>query len=390
MSKRISPGVEKTLFPIGTILFWIALYVYVPILPPYAELLGRSLTLVGLVVGSYGFTQLLFRFPIGIWSDKIGRRKPFVLSGFALALISCIGLALSPNAWFLLIFRGLSGVAASMWVAFTVLYSGYFRDEQVARAMSLITFSVGFAQMVGTYSGGKIADAYGWLAPFYVGAGLLILGAGFMLPISEKVNENRVPFSRRRLLSIACRRRLLIVSIITAFSQFAVFITTYGFLPIYATRIGASKGDLGILMFVLHLCQTLSMLLTGTVVAPRIGYKATVGAAYATMTCATVITPYVRNLRLLFLIQGLGGLGRGLAYPVLMGLAIQGMPQEEKATAMGFFQAVYAIGMFSGPAAGGFIGDAFGLRGVFLCAGIVYLIATALSISMLPRRVEGK
>jgi predicted MFS family arabinose efflux permease len=286
-----------------------------------------------------------------------------------------------------------------MWVAFTVLYSSYFHDEQATRAMSLITFCTGFGQMVSTYSGGKIADAYGWLAPFYVGAGLSVLGAGFVLPISEKVNENR-GFSLRKegrggislqkLLSVASHRRLLTVSIITALSQFAMFSTTYGFLPIYATRIGASKSDLGVLMFIINLCLTLSMVLSGTVVAPRIGYKAAVGAAYATITCATVITPYIQNLRLLFLIQGLGALGRGLAYPVLMGLSIQGMPQEEKATAMGFFQAVYAIGMFSGPAAGGFIGDAFGLSGVFFCAGIVYLIATVLSASMLPKRIEDK
>ena len=55
---------------------------------------------------------------------------------------------------------------------------------------------------------------------------------------------------------------------------------------------------------------------------------------------------------------------------------------------MGFFQAVYAIGMFSGPALGGFIGDAFGLRGVFFCAGFVYLIAAVLSAFTLPRWTE--
>lgn len=391
MPKKIPPSVGKKLFPIGTIFFWLALYVYVPILSPYAKHLGSPLKVVGLVVSAYGLTQLIFRFPIGIWSDRSGQRKLFVLSGFVLAFVSCVGLALSPNAWLLLLFRALSGVAASMWVVFTVLYSSYFRDEQTPRAMSQITFCIGIAQMIGTYSGGKIADVYGWLAPFYVGAGLAILGAGFMLAIPESVSMDRPPISFQRLLSIAAQRRLLIVSIITSLSQFAVFVTTFGFLPIYVTSanyIGASKSDLGSLMFVILLCQTISMLLTGTVVVPRIGYKATVGAAYAISACATVITPYVQSLRLLFLIQGLGALGRGLAYPVLMGLAIQGMPQEEKATAMGFFQAVYAIGMFLGPATGGFIGDAFGLSGVFFCAGAVYLIAAALSASMLPKQTS--
>ena len=71
-----------------------------------------------------------------------------------------------------------------------------------------------------------------------------------------------------------------------------------------------------------------------------------------------------------------------------MGLAIQGMPPEEKASAMGFFQAVYAIGMCAGPAIGGFIGNRFGISGIFLCAGIVYLIAAVMGIFTLPERVN--
>jgi len=379
---------EKLLFLIGTTFFWISLYIYGPTLSPYAEHLSKSLALVGLVAGAYGFTQFLFRFPIGIWSDKIGRRKPFVLSGFILVSISCIGLALSPNAWVLLIFRGVAGVAASMWVAFTVLYSGYFRDDQAARAMSLITFCVGIGQAVGAV-GGKIADVYGWIAPFYAGAGLSILGLIFILPISEKVKGNRTPASLRSLLSVATRKRLLVVAIITSLSQFAVFSTTFGFLTIYASHLGASKTYLGLLIFIINGCQTLSMLLSGTLVTPRLGYKATVGAAYISIACATVATPFIRDLRLLFVIQGLGAMGRGLAYPVLMGLAIQGMPQEERAAAMGFFQAVYAIGMFSGPAISGFIGHTFGLQGVFFCSATIYLIASVMSVFTLPKRVEG-
>jgi MFS family permease len=55
---------------------------------------------------------------------------------------------------------------------------------------------------------------------------------------------------------------------------------------------------------------------------------------------------------------------------------------------MGFFQAVYAIGMFLGPAVSGFIGNAFGLQGVFFCSAAIYLVATGLSISALPKRIE--
>lgn len=388
LSKSLSPELEQKLLLIGTVFFWSALYIYVPILSPYAEFLSKSLTIVGFVVASYGLSQLLFRFPIGIWSDNTGKRKQFVISGFVFAFISGVGLALSPNSWFLLIFRGLSGVSASMWVVFTVLYSSYFHDNHTTRAMSLITFCTGFAQMISSYVGGKIADSYGWVAPFYAGAGLAFLGMLTVLPISEKSVNKRVRLSFKKLILVASQKRLVLVSVITALSQFSIFITTYGFLPVYASRINASKSELGLLLFIIHLFQTLSMFMAGTIVAPRIGYRTTVCTAYFTVSLSTFVTPYIRSLPPLFLIQGLGALGRGLAYPILMGLAIQNVKPEDRATAMGFFQAVYGIGMFLGPALGGRIGDAFGLSSVFFCAAVVYIIAFLMSIYALPGRIR--
>ena len=65
----------------GTFLYWGALYVYSPILSVYAQSLGASFTTIGMVVGAYGFVQMLLRIPLGIWSDRLGRRLPFLYAG---------------------------------------------------------------------------------------------------------------------------------------------------------------------------------------------------------------------------------------------------------------------------------------------------------------------
>ena len=75
-------------FLLGIVLYWMGLYVYVPILPVYAQSMGASLSLVGLIVASYGVVQLLLRIPLGVASDWLGRRKPFVLAGFIVLVIS--------------------------------------------------------------------------------------------------------------------------------------------------------------------------------------------------------------------------------------------------------------------------------------------------------------
>ncbi len=46
-----------------TVFFWFAQYVYIPFLTPYLFTLSMTATMVGLIVGAYGVTQLVLRSP---------------------------------------------------------------------------------------------------------------------------------------------------------------------------------------------------------------------------------------------------------------------------------------------------------------------------------------
>jgi len=66
-----------------------------------------------------------------------------------------------------------------------------------------------------------------------------------------------------------------------------------------------------------------------------------------------------------------------------MGLSIREISAEDRATAMGVFQAVYAIGMFSGPMTAGVFADAVGLSGAFIISGTVSVIASLAALVLL-------
>ncbi|MCL4395539.1 MAG: MFS transporter [Chloroflexi bacterium] len=114
------------MFTVAMLCLWAAMYVYVPVFPVYTELLGAPLDVVGLAVGAYGLTQLLTRIPVGIWSDAIGKRRIFVSGGMIVCSLSAVGLALAPNPFWLVIFRGVMGLAAATWVCSSVLFVSYF------------------------------------------------------------------------------------------------------------------------------------------------------------------------------------------------------------------------------------------------------------------------
>jgi MFS family permease len=75
---------------------------------------------------------------------------------------------------------------------------------------------------------------------------------------------------------------------------------------------------------------------------------------------------------------------------LFMVLSIHSLPQEKQATAMGVYQAIYAIGMLAGPLTSGFLGSGLGLSAVFyLTAFLVLLIAILAFSPIFSRRAIG-
>jgi MFS family permease len=364
------------LFCLGTFLFWSSLYVYVPVLSVYAQSLGAPLSLVGLVVGMYGAVQLVVRVPLGFWSDRLGRRKPFILFGMVACGLGSLGLAYAPSPWFLVLSRGVLGLGAATWVAFSVLFASYYPHNRTAQAMSLISFFNGAAQAIAGLAGGYISQASGPGATFYAGTAIALVGLLVMLGVPDVPQPKGTPISVGRLWVIARTPALLFASGIALLSYLAMFTTTFTFIPIYARSLNATDGELGLLQTATLVAYTLASL-AGATLAERVGERRLLVFGMAFAGVATALTPLAGGLVPLALTQIAGALGRGVCIPTLLSLAIRPLPSQERASGMGVFQALYSIGMFVGPPLGGFIADSRGLSAVFVgVAAICVLAAT--------------
>lgn len=162
ISRRMPAGFgARALFAVVTMLYWSSMYVYVPVLSPYLEYRGLSMGLVGFVLGSYGLTQLIIRLPLGLWSDRVNRRKPFMLLGLFTGAISC-WLMIAGGGWgMLLAGRILAGVCASTWVAFTVLYASYFPPQDATKAMADASFLTNTGRLLSMVAAGWLLEAGG-------------------------------------------------------------------------------------------------------------------------------------------------------------------------------------------------------------------------------------
>ncbi|MDP3064564.1 MAG: MFS transporter [Chloroflexota bacterium] len=371
----------------ATFLFWASLYVYVPILPVYAESLGASLSMVGIVVASYAIAQLTLRIPIGVWADRLGRRKPFVVAGFVFAALGGLGLALAPNPWMLFAARAVTGIAAATWVATTVFFASNFPPRETARAMGIIAFINGAAQVAASLVGGFTAQAFGWQATFWLGMALALGAMPLLLFAPERRTSTPRPFSPHEFLKVSTVPVLLVISGLAALGQFVSQGVNIGFVPVYGAKIGATKAELGLILTVMFAAASLGSL-AAAYLGERLGLARIQAAGFLLMAGGTLAVPFVHSVWLLGATQAVSGLGRGFFLPIQMAVSIQAVPQEQRATAMGVFQATYSIGMLLGPLLSGLLADRFGIASLFyVSAGIALLCAVASATPQVARLV---
>jgi MFS family permease len=350
-----------------------------PILAPYTKHVSGSLQAVGLVMGAYGLSQMLLRIPLGVFSDRWRRRKPFILLGFLFDGLSNLGLLLSGTTWMLFLSVFTAGIAASIWVPYTVLFSSYFPTGQLAHSMSLLMGFSRLAQIISTYAGGAIAENWGWTGPFYVGGLLSVAGLLLANGLAEVRPLKSSDLTLAGVFQVGRNRMLLAASFLCIIMQSANFSSAYGFTPILAQQLGASKEELGILLFWYLLPNTLATLLSGTLIRLYLAERVILVAGFLLIALALFATPLVDRLILLKIIQAVNGVGIGLLFPLLMSLALQSVPQEQQATAMGFFQSLYAIGMTFGPILSGIFAQKIGLSSVFVLNGLMGLAGAIFS-----------
>lgn len=364
------------------LLFWASLYVYVPILPTHARDTGATEAQIGLILASYGLTQLLFRLPLGLLSDRLGRKKIFALLGALLVTASGLGLAFARTPATLFLFRALSGCAATAWVTISVLYNSHFDIERAVRTAGQLNLMSAIGQILAMSAGGWIADRWGAQAAF-LGSAVLSLPALAAFGMVKDVRTTRGSgITMRQFGRAITTPRLLLVSLLAACSQYAFFATSLGFATVHAQDMGASDAQLGILTTAVQVGKAIPLLLLSVRRRSR-NNEAMAIAGLGLIAVSMFAFPAITDFRLLVLCQGLTGLGVGLSFPVLMGLALQAVEPEARASAMGVFQSIYALGMTLGPAFSGLFARQWGMWGIYLTNGLLLVLATVVATAFL-------
>ena len=192
-----------------------------------------------------GIGQLIF----GILSDRFGRR-PILLTGSLLFVLSSIVSVFSPNILFLLIMRTVQGLGAAACMSMArVIVNDSFNKTEAAEKLSLITAIMVIFPLISLILGGFIAQTLGWVGTMYVFFifGLIIL-TGSVYNISETKIEklNNLNFLKitNSFLVVLKNTKFLTFTLIGAI-QTGIFFSSFGFMPYEFARLGVSPLEFG-------------------------------------------------------------------------------------------------------------------------------------------------
>lgn len=352
--------------------FWTSLYFYVPTLSIYAQTKTRDLALVGTIVSMYGLWQGLLRLPLGITADWVGRRKIFILIGILLSALGAwvMGSAAGPVG--LLVGRSITGLAAAAWVPFIVLFSSLYPPQETVRATAILSIVNSVGCMLGSSLNGLLIHLGGYTLPFNLSIAAAAVALVTLVPVAEPAFPQRRP-SPRSILTLITRRDVYLPAFLSALTQYISWATTFGFLPILAKNLGATA-DLNSLLVIINLGLSMVGSLVTTAIVRRIGNLGLIYLSFPVIAAGIVAAALAQSLAVVVLAQVLIGLGYGVGYPIFMGMSIEKVDPAERATAMGLHQAVYSIGMFTGPWLSGILANSIGIQPMFAGTAAAFLV----------------
>jgi MFS family permease len=371
-TKFLTAPVLLTVLAVG--LYWVSLYLYVPTLPVYAQTKTSNLALIGIVLAQYGLWQAIVRFPLGIISDWLGKRKPFIFLGFFLAGLGAWVMGSASGIQGVLVGRAITGLSAAAWVILVVAFSSLFPPLEAVRATALLSMVNSVSRMFATGITGELNNLGGYSLAFTLAAVVAGLAILVYLPVKEPPLEKKSP-SLQGLGQLVRRRDVLLPSLLNTLAQYTSWATAFGFVPILAKQFGAGNIAQSLLVSMNLAVGIVGNLITTTFVK-RIGARRLVTTGFLTTVLGIALLWLSQSLAWIFVAQFFVGLGFGLSYPTLMGMSIEHVEGSQRSSAMGLHQALYGIGMFAGPWLSGILAKSLGIQPMFgITAAAVLVLA---------------
>lgn len=344
--------------------------------PLFFERFGASESRVGLIMGIHSLMAIFIRPFFGRLIDVRGRKR-VSLSGIGLLIIIVPLFHLVRDAGILpLALRGLTGLGWGISMTATItICSDLAPVEKLAHSMGIIGVAGLVASALGPLAAEETLRRLDFSGLFTLSS--IFLGAAFLFILATRESPRAAPEQRQARSSIFRRLSIPTILLIAALPVFhgAVRSAVVYFIALFGRSIPV--GRVAPFFFSFSAAAILTRLWIGDI-SDRYGRKQVIFPAAGIISLNCVLISSVQSQGMFILTGFIGGFGQGLIFPALSAYIIDILGRENKGLALSLYLSLFDVGMGVGSPFFGWISDLSGYRTMYVVAGAILLISSAL------------
>jgi MFS family permease len=366
--------------------------IVIPLLPFYVQSMGGSAEVVGLLLGTFAFMQMIATPILGRMSDHYGRRPIILASLFGNAVAMVIFAIAAEHAWLPLLFasRILAGATAGNLAACQAAVADVTSGPERAAGMGRVGAGIGLGLVIGPILGSAVSHLHPNAPPLAAGflAACDLLAVWWLMPETRGLTlatDAPAPAADSRSLRRALVDPAILAVMAIYFLTFICMTNVQVSLGLLAdARLGWTASDVGHLF---GLYGLMALLVQGGVIGKLsrrfpavnvlVGGTIAIGLGMAGISAA-------HSAPLLVAGVALAGLGAGLTNPTLASLASQHAGRARQGAILGFAQSAGGAARTVGPVWSGFLFARLGASAPFLSG--VLAASISLAVALLLRR----
>jgi len=367
----------------------LGLFLIMPIISIAADdLTGANAALIGAAIGVYGLTQALLQIPMGMMSDKIGR-KPIILIGLTIFALGSLICANADSMTSLIVGRAIQGAGA---IASTLmaLLSDVTREQNRTKAMATVGISIGVSFMLSLVMGPWLFSMIGLAGLFYLSLAFSVIGMGLILFAVPNVKQHT--FKRDTTPSLHALTQVFANKPLR-FMNMSIFILHASLTALFVSipSLLLTKFDLALAnhswLYLVVMGLAFVGMLPMVIVAEAKGkMKQVVSYAILMLAFGTLLMGFSSSVSLFAITLWLYFVGFNTLEATLPSLVSKVSPVGFRGTAMGIFSTHQFLGAFVGGIGGGWILQNYSSQTLFVAVAVIMFIWTFFATRQAPTR----
>ncbi len=347
---------------------------------------GDDPAMIGLAMGLYGLTQALFQLPIGLASDRIGR-KPVIVAGLLVFAAGSLIAAMADSLTGLMAGRAIQG-AGAVSAAVTALLADLTRDGVRTKAMALVGGSIGLMFALALVLAPLLNAWIGLSGIFGLTCALALAGIAVVLWVVPPEPRQHADAPKGRFSELLGQSDLLRLNF-GVFILHTVQMSMWVAVPAMLVQAGLAKEQHwhiylpAVLLSFVAMGLLFSMERKGrlrTALLGAIGLVLVVQIGLG-MLAASGTIPTVWCMALLMFLFFCGFNALEATQPSLVSRMA---PAPLRGAALGAYNTLQSLGLFAGGAVGGAVAKFAGVPGLFIMTTVLVALWLAVTWPLRP------